>query len=308
MEGGETYQVNRQGSRTISMGKCIPVRIILFPIACVMSGEFSDGLSCYPGYMTVCPTTPCWMGAYISPSISSWGLSLFDFLTFDTRQAGREVEDKWFKNRGILMLSQFPCALWPTQGHRIPEYLWGTGSRIPPSCRCQHPWILKVPSSWASVSTDSESPDMDSQLYLFLKSAFLIILECHELYYHHGRPLFIFQLRIYRNTWWVTAIRSIKPFPVLEFMGWGVLSEYSRKGGWKEGEGTKFWNNVKDPATEGQGLKWWVVWGGVSVPDRLRPVASVLGIPPSSAHSPAAGQSHLHSSHPLAARRGPHLL
>ena len=115
MQGGETYKVNKHGSRTISMGKCIPVRII-FSTACVMLGEFSGGWSCYPGYMTVCPTTPCWMGAYSSPSISSWGLSLFDFLTFDTRQARREVEDKWFKNRGILRLSQFPCALWPTKG------------------------------------------------------------------------------------------------------------------------------------------------------------------------------------------------
>ena len=105
-----------------------------------------------------------------------------NFLTFDTRQAGREVEDKWFKDRGILMLSQFPGALWPTQGHRIPEYSWGTGSRIPPSCRCQHPWILKVPSSWTSVPTDSESADMDSQLYLFLKRVFLMILEGHELF------------------------------------------------------------------------------------------------------------------------------
>lgn len=147
-----------------------------------MSDEFSDGLSCYPGYMTICPATPCWMGACSSPNMSSWSLSLFNFLTFDTRQAGREVEDKWFKDRGILMLSQFPGALWPTQGHRIPEYSWGTGSRIPPSCRCQHPWILKVPSSWTSVPTDSESADMDSQLYLFLKRVFLMILEGHELF------------------------------------------------------------------------------------------------------------------------------
>lgn len=65
---------------------------------------------------------------------------------------------------------------------------------------------------------------------------------------------------------------------------------------------------MKDPAAEGRGPKWWVVWGGLSVPGRLHPVASVLGIPPSSARSPAAGRSHLHSSHPLAARRGPRLL
>lgn len=99
-------------------------------------------------------------------------------------EAGREGSwDKWFKDRGILMLSQFPCALWPIQGHRIPEYSWGPGTRIPPSHRwIPHPWILKVPFSWTSVSTDSESADTDSQLYLFLKSVFLMILEGHELF------------------------------------------------------------------------------------------------------------------------------
>lgn len=45
------------------------------------------------------------------------------------------------------MLSQFPGALWPTQGHRIPEYSWGTvpgyfTSQMPVSMDTQSPFQL----------------------------------------------------------------------------------------------------------------------------------------------------------------------
>lgn len=85
-------------------------------IARVISGEFSDGLTCYPGYMTICPTTACWVGAYSSPNISRWGLSLFDFLTFDTRQAGREVETSDSRTEVYLCLVNFLVPCGPSKG------------------------------------------------------------------------------------------------------------------------------------------------------------------------------------------------
>lgn len=148
-----------------------------------MSGESSDGLTCYPGYMTICPTTPCWMGAYSSPNISSWGLSLFDFLTFDTRQAGREVETSDSRTEVYLCLVNFLVPCGPSKGIESQSIHGGLVPRYPhPTDGFPHPWILKVPFSWTSVSTDSESADTESQLYLFLKSVFLMILEGHELF------------------------------------------------------------------------------------------------------------------------------
>ena len=68
-------------------------------------------------------------------------------------------------------------------------------------------------------------------------------------------------------------------------------------------DGSSEW--CKGPSSRGVGR-----WGParLAIPGRLHPVTSVSGTPPSWARSPAAGPSRFHSSHPLAARRGPHLL
>lgn len=51
----------------------------------------------------------------------------------------------------------------------------------------------------------------------------------------------------------------------------------------------------------------WAV-GVLLPPGTPHPAASASGIPPSSARSPAGGQSRSHNFHPLPSRRGLHLL